>query len=90
MKTWTLRQARQRAGFTQDALAAESGVKQSTISSYERGTRLRPAYDIVTRLAKALKIRPVQLQFSAPEPEAIGTRLSDRPGHSKKPREAVI
>lgn len=82
MKLRTLREARQKAGFTQDQLAAESGVKQSTISSLERGTRRRPAYNTVIRLAQALGIAPSRLRFSEPDPDAETVAESpDKVGH---------
>lgn len=84
----TLRDARRKKGMTQDALAAKSGVDQTHISSIEIGRRV-PSDDVKERLAKALGMRPVQIQFPAPEPGAIGTQPSDRAGQSKKPREAV-
>ena len=79
----TLRAARERAGLTQDELAARSGVAQATISSLERGTRTNPTRDTQDRLAKALGIAPSDLRFSEPEPEAQSLAESpDRVGHS--------
>ena len=47
-----LRDARQRAGLTQHALAQRAGVTQSVISAYESGRR-EPSYATLTRLVKS-------------------------------------
>ena len=47
-----LRDARQRAGLTQHALAQRAGVTQSVISAYESGRR-EPSYAMLTRLVKS-------------------------------------
>lgn len=59
----TLTQARKRAGLTQDALAALSGVDQTTISSLETGRKASPKFDTVMRLARALDVSAEQLRF---------------------------
>jgi len=69
--------------MTQEQLAAKSGVDQTYISLVERLKR-NPSDDIKKRLARALGIAPSKLRFSAPEPEAIGTRMSDRVGHDDR------
>jgi transcriptional regulator with XRE-family HTH domain len=51
-----LRRHRLRKGWTQEQLAAESGVDQATISSLEVGRVKSPAFDTISRLAKALGI----------------------------------
>jgi transcriptional regulator with XRE-family HTH domain len=63
MKSFTVRDARRRKGFewTQDQLAAASGVDQTTISGIETGKVTRPAFDTILKLAQALKLRPEQL-----------------------------
>ena len=84
MKEYTVRQARERAKMTQDDLAAESGLDQTTISDLETGRNRNPRLKTVQALARALRIRPVQLRFEEPEPAAIGTRRSDRVGHDAR------
>lgn len=81
MKFILLRDARLRKGLTQELLADASGVDQTTISRLETDDEPNPTERTKERLAKALGIRPVQLRFSAPEPESIGTHDSDRAGH---------
>lgn len=87
---FTVKEARERKRppMTQVDLAGKCEVDQTYISLIERGLRI-PSDDIKQRLAKALGIAPSKLRFSAPQPDAIGTRPSDRVGPSKKPREAV-
>ena len=53
-----IRRLRQAQGFTQEGLAALTGdcVKQSDISSLERGHRLRPSQEKVRALATALGV----------------------------------
>ncbi|MCD8361353.1 MAG: helix-turn-helix transcriptional regulator [Lachnospiraceae bacterium] len=52
-----LKTMRRRCGLTQEALAQESGVSVNTIRAYERKSKdlNKAQFDIVTRLAKALK-----------------------------------
>lgn len=88
MNATTLRDARKRAGLTQDELAAASGVDQTTISSLETYRHTNPTDETIKRLAKALEIAPSRLRFSVPEPAAKVTRRRDRAGHTT-PREAV-
>jgi transcriptional regulator with XRE-family HTH domain len=64
MKTWSLREARERAKLTQDALAQQSGVPQSTISSIESDANPNPTHKTIHALAKALGIAPYRLRFS--------------------------
>jgi transcriptional regulator with XRE-family HTH domain len=49
-----LRKERKKAGLTQGELARMSGVPQSSISKMERGDLLRPTFDTLDKLAKAL------------------------------------
>lgn len=84
MKEFTVREARKRKNMRQDDLAKASGLDQTTISDLETGRNVNPRLDTIRRLAKALGIRPVQLRFQAPEPEAIGTRAGDKVGHSER------
>jgi transcriptional regulator with XRE-family HTH domain len=59
----TLVEARGRAGLTQDELAAQSGIDQTTISGLETGRKRSPKFDTVIRLSKVLGISPEQLRF---------------------------
>lgn len=79
----TVREARDRRKppMTQEELAERAGIDQTYVSLIEAGKR-SPSDDIKRRLAKALKISPVRLRFSAPEPAAIGTQANDSAGHS--------
>lgn len=63
MKSCTLRELRRRKGWTQDVLAAKSGVDQTTISGIETNPRANPTFDTVRKLAKALKVRPEHMTF---------------------------
>jgi len=51
-----LRQYRERAGLTQDALAERAGLTTNAISTLERGTRRRPYLHTVAALATALAL----------------------------------
>jgi XRE family transcriptional regulator, regulator of sulfur utilization len=50
---------RKKRGLTQEALAAKSGVEQTTISRLERHPDSSPQWDTVKRLADALGVDPV-------------------------------
>lgn len=63
MKHVTLREARQRRGWTQEQLEAKSGVAQAAISALERGLVTDPASSTVFKLAQALRIDPRFLRF---------------------------
>lgn len=67
MKLIYLKTAREKAGLTQEALEAISGVPQGVISKLERNADVRPAFDTVMNLADALKVDPRQLRFGQPE-----------------------
>lgn len=58
-----LRVARKKAGFTQKALEAKSGVPQAVISRLEKNPDARPAFDTVIKLADAIGIDPRALRF---------------------------
>lgn len=49
-----LRQMRESAGFTQEAIAALTGLDQTTVSQIETGKVKNPQYSTVSKLAKAL------------------------------------
>lgn len=67
MKSLTLREARKQKGWTQDVLAAKSGINQTTISCIETGGVTRPAFITVVKLAAALGIDPRVLRFGQSE-----------------------
>ena len=54
----TLREARRRKGWTQVELASRTGVTQASISAIERGDVVSPTWETVSRLSKALGIKP--------------------------------
>jgi len=55
-----VREARRRAGMSQEQLAFEAEMKRSYVSDLERGTR-NPSIKAVARLAAALRISPSEL-----------------------------
>lgn len=52
-----VRRLREDAGWSQEQLAFEAGMKRSYVSDLERGTR-NPTVAALGRLAKALKVAP--------------------------------
>lgn len=50
-----IRQARERRGWSQYALAAKADLSQGAITAYERGQRV-PRWDELRRLARALGV----------------------------------
>jgi transcriptional regulator with XRE-family HTH domain len=61
----TLKELRRRAPMTQAELSAASGVSRQTISEIENGHGdTRPS--TVRRLAKALRVKPQDLDLPAP------------------------
>lgn len=59
----TLKAARDKRAWTQEQLAAESGVAQGTISKIESGERVNPSNDTVARLEQALRLKRGTLVF---------------------------
>ena len=55
-----VREARRRAGMSQEQLAFEAGMKRSDVSDLERGTR-NPSVKAIGRLAVALAVDPADL-----------------------------
>jgi transcriptional regulator with XRE-family HTH domain len=55
-----VREARRRAGMSQEQLAFEAGMKRSYVSDLERGTR-NPSLRAIGRLATALEVEPSDL-----------------------------
>lgn len=62
-----LRTAREKSGWTQQQLAAESDVSAATISRIEAGIITNPSTDTASKLEVALKLRRGTLKFSVPE-----------------------
>jgi transcriptional regulator with XRE-family HTH domain len=63
-----VREARKRAGLTQEELAHRAAMKRSYLSDLERGTR-NPTIRALGRLAAALEVTPDQLlRLSADRP----------------------
>jgi transcriptional regulator with XRE-family HTH domain len=81
MKAMSLREHRRGRKWTQERLAAESGVDQTTISRLETEPNPNPTETTKNALAKALGIAPSKLRFTTPSSDAIGTRGADREGH---------
>jgi transcriptional regulator with XRE-family HTH domain len=71
--TSLLREARERAGLTQQQLAERSGIAQSTISAYESGKR-EPGVDALERLLDAAGYE-LTLRRRLPTPEQSGRQL---------------
>lgn len=76
----TLRQHREAAGLTQEALAKRSGVSVDTISQWERGLVRRPRRSTLKLLAEAL-----QLDQAAVEPFLAAARPAPRPNQEPSP-----
>ncbi|WP_296596625.1 helix-turn-helix transcriptional regulator [Phenylobacterium sp.] len=55
-----VREARHRAGMSQEQLAFEADMKRSYVSDLERGTR-NPSVKAIARLAAALNVSPSEL-----------------------------
>lgn len=68
----TLRELRQRRGWTQAQLAALTGIPTSVLSAYERCRRV-PGLDAATRIIEALGYRLEVVQL--PDPVACGRDL---------------
>ncbi len=56
-----LREFREQAGYTQEELAEEVGVRQATISAQETGESQGISYELLERLAEALGCEPGDL-----------------------------
>lgn len=71
-----LKQERKRAGLSQSALAASSGISLRTLQNYEMGKRYPASIEITLRLAGALKV-PVSALLSAGEESIISAPTAD-------------
>ena len=56
-----LKELRKRRGLSQQALGELAGVKQATISEFERGLKKQLDFRILDRLCAALNVTPGQL-----------------------------
>jgi transcriptional regulator with XRE-family HTH domain len=52
---------REKLGWSQSELSRQSGVRQATISTIEAGTAKSVSFDVLTRLARALKVDAAHL-----------------------------
>lgn len=70
-----IKEARERAGLTKDALAAMTGVKVSVIRRIEEGT-LVPPVNLARKLERILKVKLVEelIEESQPRSTGVGTR----------------
>ncbi len=60
----TLKELREAAVLSQGDLAARARVARTTINEIENGTnQRRPRPSTIRRLAKALKVRPQEIEF---------------------------
>jgi transcriptional regulator with XRE-family HTH domain len=71
----TLRSARERAGLTQDELAARAGTSQATVSAYEGGSK-QPSVATFSRLLAAAGSRLVVEAAAAPVREPSRAELA--------------
>ncbi|MEU7082156.1 MULTISPECIES: helix-turn-helix domain-containing protein [Streptomyces] len=55
-----IRQARQRAGVTQEHLGRQPGLSRGSITNIEAGTQMSPLYHLA-RIASALNVQPAEL-----------------------------
>jgi transcriptional regulator with XRE-family HTH domain len=62
-----LRRLRTAAKMTQEQLAEAAGLRQSNVTSIERGAILHPRLDTLRALARALKVTTAEL--IGPDPE---------------------
>jgi transcriptional regulator with XRE-family HTH domain len=77
----SLRTTRRLKGLTQEALAAKSGVDQTSISSIEVGKNRNPSWETVSKLAKALGVSPDELfpiDAAAVRDDSTDRRQSER------------
>ena len=58
----TLKELREKRALTQDELSRLSGIRAATISSLETSLQ-KPRPSTHRKLAKALKVKPIELEF---------------------------
>jgi transcriptional regulator with XRE-family HTH domain len=56
-----LKTARKIKGMTQEQLASQSGVDQTTISAIECGKSRNPSWETVSRIANTLGVAPEEI-----------------------------
>jgi transcriptional regulator with XRE-family HTH domain len=56
-----LKRERLAKGLTQDELSAKANIPQQQISKLEKGRATAPRWDMVFRLARALRVKPETL-----------------------------
>jgi len=56
-----LKEIRTAKGLTQEQVAEDAGIDQSTISELERGVNPNPTLQTILSLARALKVDPAEL-----------------------------
>lgn len=61
-----LKQLRNRAGLTQEALAEKAGLKRAAVARLELGIRTLPNWETVQRLAAALGVSTEELKTGEP------------------------
>lgn len=66
---WLIREARLRAGLTQQELAERTGTTQSAIARWESG-QTRPAVETVARLVRACGFE-LNLRITEPDPSEV-------------------
>jgi transcriptional regulator with XRE-family HTH domain len=77
-----VRQVRERAGLTHEALAEQAGLTTNAISALERGERQRPYPHTVAALAEALRLSAAEQAALLAAPAATVQRL---PPHHAPP-----
>lgn len=58
----TLREFRKQNHLTQEALAQKASIARETVSRIENGVE-KPSISSVRAMAKALKVKPVEIEF---------------------------
>jgi transcriptional regulator with XRE-family HTH domain len=73
--------ARDAAGLTQVELARLSGVAQGVISDLETGRNTNPTWDVLSKIAQVLGVRPEQLikPGKLPRRRSSGPRIIGAP-----------
>jgi transcriptional regulator with XRE-family HTH domain len=66
-----IKERREARGFTQEQLAAVSGVTQGTLSSLEKGRTKEPEASTILSVAAALKTSPYMLMYDHLPPAAV-------------------
>ena len=88
-----LKRRRERAGFTQDALASKIGVRLPTVGRLEIG-RIRPSLSLLEKLAGALQCRVRDMLVEEPgterEPSMLGAPNYFRLGIQDAARAALL